>query len=195
MILEGEQFIALVDNDTLKPADAIVLLEGDGFARVAASVRLLRAGLAPQILVSGGLDAPGNGCHPAARLREALMDAGVGEDEILLEDRSLHTRHQAVEVMRIARERGWRGLILVASHYHQYRAYLSFLKGMREAGLELVIMNAPVRDLPWFEDSGWGRRLDLLEDEFRKIEVYGALGHLATFQEAIEYQRWKECQP
>ena len=95
--------------------------------------------------------------------------------------------------MELARSRNWTRVILVASHYHQYRAFLTFLKARSEAGLDLEILNAPVRDLPWFEATPWGRRLDLLESEFSKIEAYAGMGHIATFQEGIEHQRWKAC--
>ena len=37
-----------------------------------------------------------------------------------------------------------------------------------------------------------GRRLDRLKAEFERIEKYAALGHLATAQEVVEYQKWKE---
>lgn len=195
MISARERFIVLVDNDILKPSDAIILLEGDGTSRVSPSVHLLRAGLAPRIVISGGLDAPAQGCLHGRLLQEALLAAGVTKDEIILEDRSQHTRDQAMEVMELARIHSWTRVILVGSHYHQYRAYLTFLKGMQEANLHLEILNAPARELPWFTDPGWGCRLDLLESEFQKIDSYSALGHVATFQEAIEYQRWKECQP
>ena len=52
--------------------------------------------------------------------------------------------------------------------------------------------DAPVRNLNWFVDSGWGIRFDRLQAEFERIEKYSALGHLATAREVIEYQRWKE---
>ena len=193
MISERERFIVLVDNDVIGPADAIVLLEGDGDARLEKAVRLLRRGAAPRILVSGGVDRPGSGCLMASTVQSLLLAKGVQPHEILLEDRSLNTRDQAVEVMRIAGAQNWKGLFLVASNFHQYRAYLTFLKAMWEAGLKLAVMNAPARDLSWFSQTGWGCRFDLLATEFEKIEEYAGRGHIAGFAEAIAYQRLKEC--
>ena len=195
MMSDREKFIVLVDNDSLKPADAVVLLEGDGTHRIAQCVQLLRAGWAPRIVISGGVDQPAMGCTPAHALRDAILAQGITEGELVLEPDSLHTRDQAENIMQLARAKGWSRLILVASNYHQYRAYLTFLKAMREASLSLEILNAPARDLRWFEATGWGERFTLLEREFTKIETYAALGHLATFADAIAYQRWKECQP
>ena len=86
----------------------------------------------------------------------------------------------------------WKKIILVASHEHQYRAYLTFLRQIIDSKSKIVLYNAPARDLKWFVDDGWGIRIDRLENEFNRIEKYLALGHLANFDEAIEYQKWKE---
>ena len=79
--------------------------------------------------------------------------------------------------------------MLIASNYHQYRAYLTFLKCMEDANLLIEIMNAPAR-LKWFEENNWGRRIEILDLEFEKIEKYSH--HLSTYEKAIEYQKWKE---
>ena len=92
----------------------------------------------------------------------------------------------------MAQERGWKKLILVASHEHQYRAYLTFLREVLDTHSGITLYNAPVRNLPWFEDKGWGQRIDRLEAEILRIEKYSQLGHLATAQEVIAYQQWKE---
>lgn len=187
-----EKFIVLVGNEPLSKADSVVLLEGDGFHRIRKAHELYQAGWAPLILVSGGIEAPDRGSYPAAQMADKLTGLGVPRNCILLEDRSLHTRHQAEEVMTIAQQRGWRDILLVASNYHQYRAYLTFLRVAQERGLELRIVNAPARDLAWFEKLPWGSRVDLLDQEFEKIEEYARLGHVATFEEALQHQRAKE---
>jgi hypothetical protein len=58
----------------------------------------------------------------------------------------------------------------------------------------LILYNSPVRNLKWFEETGWGLRFNRLESEFEKIDTYKALGNIATFEEAISYQKWKEEQ-
>jgi hypothetical protein len=35
-------------------------------------------------------------------------------------------------------------------------------------------------------------RFDRLAAEIERIEKYSAMGHLATAEEVIEYQKWKE---
>ena len=187
-----EKFIVLVANEPPKKADAIVVLEGDGFHRIPKAVQLYKSGWAPLVLISGGIDAPERGSFPAAQMSRQLTALGVPADRILLEDRSLHTRHQAEEVLTIAQQRGWSGILLVASHYHQYRAFLTFLRVAQERALGLEIVNAPAADLPWFEALPWGVRADLLDQEFQKIDEYGRLGHIATFEEGLLHQQSKE---
>ena len=83
----------------------------------------------------------------------------------------------------------------MASGFHQPRAFLTFLRAMKEAGLKIQIFNAPAKGLPWFKKTSLGKtRLELLEEEFAKIEKYAKEGHLVPLQEAINYQKWKEKQ-
>ena len=121
-----------------------------------------------------------------------MLKAGVPEADIIHEDQSLNTREQAVEVVRMAMERGWKKLILVASHEHQYRAYLTFLREVLDTRSGIILYNAPARNLNWFEDKGWGTRFERLEAEILRIEKYSEMGHLANAQEVIDYQQWKE---
>jgi uncharacterized SAM-binding protein YcdF (DUF218 family) len=192
MLTLRERFICVVDNEPLRRADIIILLEGDGLYRVAHAAKLFSDEWAPQIIVSGGLDAPHGGSVTADTVKRHLCAAGVPNSSIILDEKSLNTRDQAVEIMRRAIERRWSSALLVASHYHQYRAYLTFLKAMQETEYELCLINAAVRDLPWYRDDGWGPRLDLLNEEFVKIERYQLKGHVASFADALEYQRRKE---
>ena len=189
-----EQFSCLVANDPLVKADAIVILEGDGMNRIPEGARLYTEGWAPLVVITGGDRSRPEHCFPASEMKPALVAAGVPEKHVLIEEISQNTREQAVEMMNLAKERGWKRMIIVASHYHQYRAHLTFLKAMRESGQELFLINAPARDLPWFKDEPQGKRVDLLAGEFGRIEEYRAKGHIASYEEGIEYLQWKESQ-
>ncbi len=194
MLTPREKYCAIIANDTLKKSNAIVLLEGDGFSRVPETVRLFGEGWAPMVVVSGGVDKPDAGCFPAPMLARALLDAGLPRESLLEEGNSLHTQAQAEEVMKLVGKHGWKRIILVASHYHQYRAYLTFLAALKKTDLSLELINAPARNLPWGEKIYDGTRLELLEAEFDKIELYREHGHVASFEAALEYQLWKEQQ-
>ena len=192
MITDREKILAIVDNDCLSTSDAIILLEGDGFDRFRKAVSLYKQGKAPKIVFSGNITDYDYGSYPFAEVLPRMLEAGVPEEVIIHEDKSLNTREQAVEVVRMAQERGWKKLILVASHEHQYRAYLTFLREVLDTKSGITLYNAPARNLDWFVDKGWGTRFERLEAEILRIEKYSELGHLATAQEVIDYQQWKE---
>lgn len=194
MITDREKILAIVDNDCLTPSDAIILLEGDGFDRFRQAVSLYKQGIAPKIVFSGNIVDYDYGSYPFSEILPLMLKEGMPEQDIIHEDKSLNTREQAVEVVRMAQEYGWKKLILVASHEHQYRAYLTFLREVLDTKSGITLYNAPARNLKWFEDKGWGTRFNRLQAEIDRIERYSAMGHLATAEEVIDYQKWKETQ-
>ena len=194
MITDREIIMAIVDNDCLKPSDAIILLEGDGFHRFPKAVDLYKKGYGKKIVFSGAIVQKEYGSYPFEEVKPFILNAGVPEEDLIHEDKSLQTQQQAVEVVKMAIENGWKRLALVASHEHQYRAYLTFLRQVLDSKSGIILYNAPVRNLDWFVDSGWGMRFDRLKAEIERIEKYSAFGHLANAQEVVEYQQWKEKQ-
>lgn len=192
MITDREIIMAIVDNDCLKSSDAIILLEGDGFHRFQKAVDLYKKGYGKKIVFSGAIVQKEYGSYPFEEVKPFIIKAGVPEEDLIHEDKSLQTQQQAVEVVKMAMENGWNRLALVASHEHQYRAYLTFLRQVLDSKSGIILYNAPVRNLDWFVDSGWGMRFDRLKAEFERIEKYSAYGHLANVQEVVEYQQWKE---
>ena len=192
MISDRETIMAIVDNDCLTKSDVAILLEGDGFFRFQKAVELYKKGIVAKIVFSGNIDDRGYGSIPFDEVLPYIIDAGVPKDDIVHEDKSLHTQQQAVEIVKMAVERGWKKLALVASHEHQYRAYLTFLREVLDTNSGIILYNTPVRNLNWFVDNGWGTRYDRLSAEFDRIEKYSLLGHLANAQEVVEYQKWKE---
>ncbi len=194
MITDREIIMAIVDNDCLKPSDAIILLEGDGFHRFQKAVDLYKKGYGKKIVFSGAIVQKEYGSYPFEEVKPYILNAGVPEEDLVHEDKSLQTQQQAVEVLKMAMANSWKRLALVASHEHQYRAYLTFLRQVLDSESGIILYNAPVRNLNWFVDSGWGMRFDRLKAEIERIEKYSEFGHLANAQEVVEYQQWKEKQ-
>lgn len=192
MISDREKILAIVDNDCLTPSDAIILLEGDGFFRFQKAVDLYKRGMAKKIVFSGNIIDKDYGSFPFEEIKPFILESGVPEEDLIHENVSQHTRQQAIEVVKMAMANGWKKLALVASHEHQYRAYLTFLREVLDTKSGLILYNAPVRNLNWFVDSGWGIRFERLSAEFERIERYTEMGHLANADEVIEYQKWKE---
>ena len=128
MITDREKIIAIVDNDCLTKSDVAILLEGDGFFRFQKAVDLYHEGLVRKIVFSGNIVDKDYGSFPFDEIKPYLVNGGVPEEDIIHENKSLNTREQAVEVVKMALGFGWKKLALVASHEHQYRAYLTFLR-------------------------------------------------------------------
>lgn len=189
-----EKFIALVDNDCIHKSDAIILLEGDGLNRYQKAVELYNHKWADKIVFSGGITNYEYGSFPFSDVLPHILKTGIPEEAIIHENKSRSTKEQAVEIIKLATKNNWCRLILVATHDHQYRAYLTFLCEVLETNSGIVLYNAPARNLFWFEETVWGTRFERLEKEFERMEKYSVLGHLASFEQAIEYQKWKEQQ-
>ena len=184
MNLEESKIMSLVLSDPILKSDAVVCLEGDGQERTKKALEIFKNGLAPIIIVSGGYDNPPFSIV-ALKMAEYLIKEGAQKEKIIIEPNSQNTREQAEEVMKIVKENNWKRIILVASQFHQLRAYLTFLKAMKDANMKIVIINAPVGDKS---------RKKLLEEEFKKIKEYEKKGHIFTFNQALEYQIGKEAQ-
>jgi uncharacterized SAM-binding protein YcdF (DUF218 family) len=194
MLTEREVFIVLVDNDLIQPSDAIILLEGDGMNRYRHAAELYNKEFSRTIVFSGGIINYEYGSYPFEDIKPFLLKEGIPESSIIHESKSLNTKQQSIEIMNLCKINNWNKIVLVGSHYHQYRAYLTFLKSMYDSQLKINIFNSPARDLKWFSENDWGSRFSCLQKEFDRIDYYSKLGHLATYKEAIEYQKWKEEQ-
>lgn len=192
MITDREIIITIVDNDCLTKSDVAILLEGDGFNRFQKAVDLYKSGIVSKIVFSGNVVDRDYGSYPFEEIKPLIIDAGVREEDLIHENKSRNTREQAIEIVKLSLECGWKKLALVASHEHQYRAYLTFLREVLDTNSGLILYNAPVRNLNWFVNHGWGIRFDRLVGEIERIERYSQMGHLANAKEVIEYQKWKE---
>jgi uncharacterized SAM-binding protein YcdF (DUF218 family) len=114
-------------------------LSGAAGSRMALVAQLYKMTGFP-VIVSGGqvYDDSGNEAHIASR---ELMLLGVPEDKILIEDKSLNTRQNAIFTCEIIRSHGWNKPILVTSAFHMDRSVLNFEK----EGVEVIPAPADFR--------------------------------------------------
>lgn len=139
--------------DGVPAADAVVVLGGmterrpphaltdrvefnDTADRLLEGARLVRAGVAPRLVLSGGAsDLAGRTPPESPLLADWLVAAGLlARDQIAVEAESRSTSENAERTAALAREFGWRRVILVTSALHMRRAEACF----RRAGLEVV---------------------------------------------------------
>jgi len=100
---------------------------GANSERLLATYDLLRTGLAKEVVVSSG---DGREAHV---LRQQLIDWGIAPERVVIEDQSRNTRENAVESARVAREQGWKSILVVTSAFHMERALGCF----KAVGLEV----------------------------------------------------------
>lgn len=188
---DRERYCTLLFNGPLLSADAAVVLCGeDARPRLSVAAQVLASGGVRSVVLSGGLNRPPRWMG-AESMAPLLMGAGVSPSRITVEPESLNTREQAVNVIQVALRQDWHRLLIIASAYHTPRAHLTFVRRLNEIGeaSEIHVLAVPASHTRWFEPpEGMDRtRIELLEEEFRKIEEYRE--HVATYQEGLEYLR------
>jgi len=194
---DKELFLIITSNEKLQHSDAVILLEGDGYERIKKACSLVKNGWADVLVFSGGVDNSNYGSFPYHQCLPYLIAEGVEEKNIIWESESKHTKEQADNIIEMCLKKEWTKIILVASHYHQYRAFLTFLKVLidRELHEKIKIFNSAATDMNWFTPIKWGIRLLLLDKEFERIEAYKTKGDIADYADAINYYKWRELQP
>ena len=119
--------------------DVIVVLGGPEGAmrrRTEHAVRLVRRGLAPNLILSGGIVRRRAECEV---MRGIAIGAGVAPDRLVLEPHSRNTLENAVGSRAVMARRGWTRALVVTDRMHLPRALLSF----RAAGVQAKGSGAP----------------------------------------------------
>ncbi|WP_106767791.1 YdcF family protein [Paenibacillus faecalis] len=90
--------------------------------RLEHGLTLYEEGFYDSIIVTGGLDAPGLKYTEAEGMRNYLVEAGVQEDDIFLENEATSTYENLLFSQRIMKEHGWSSAIIVTHDYHGTRS-------------------------------------------------------------------------
>jgi uncharacterized SAM-binding protein YcdF (DUF218 family) len=192
---EREKFIAYLDSYPDMTADALLLFQGDGYARVPHAIRLFQQGAARFVILVGGAENRGYGSFPSIELYDLLLAGGVPANAIAFEPTAMHTRAEVDRGIEIGEERGVRSLLMVSSPYHMYRIFLSFVAAVRHRSQTMIAHPASIRGLPLYEKNPWGVRAELYDREFERIIKYQAQGDVATFSEGLAYLRGQGSLP
>ena len=145
--------------DTFSQADAIVVLGGDGgnFYRVRHAVDLYNAGRAPVIVFSGGtLADAGLACSSAHLSVEAAQKLGLPAEAVVIADGAQSTYDEAVNLGRLARQHGWRSLIVVTDLFHTRRTARTFRTLLPDVAIYLSAASNPAYDAArwWQTEEG-----------------------------------------
>jgi uncharacterized SAM-binding protein YcdF (DUF218 family) len=186
-------FLAMLFTTPPAKSDAIVCLCGeDAEPRYRTAYHAFRMGLAPLVVLSGGLHEPPQFIDAMHSYRALLGSPyGISPDKMMMEGGSRNTREQAVNMIDLALDRGWSKLILVASAYHLPRAFLTFVQALIEepAAERIRIIPVPAHSASWEEKPAGmdSTRRELLTHERSKITLYQAISHVASYEDGILY--------
>ncbi len=155
-------------RDAARVTDAVLVLAGDpDYERTRTAVRLVLAGEARLLVLTGGEPGPGDS---AESLRQVALGLGVPPEAIRMELVSRSTRESMLAVREVLAEERIRTLALVTSPYHQRRAAWTAQRAL--PGIEVVSRPA---DPSFWRPAGWwktrsGRRI--VVGEYAKLAYY-----------------------
>ena len=198
MTTTREQFLAILPNGPLLRADAAVVLCGeDADPRRQIAAHLVVSDGARNVVLSGGKSEPPR-WQSAEDVAPELMGDGVAFNKIRLDTTSQNTREQAENVIDMAVDEGWKRLLLIASPYHSYRAFLTFLRVLRDRELDrkIQITILPASQVPWWQSpTGMDEtRAELLDVDLAKVEEYG--DHVSSYEDGLAYlEYWETHEP
>ena len=196
-------FRILCDPPPAKPVDAAYLFaetEPNQASVFAVGRALVKHGTVARLLISDCTAK--SGYLGAAAYRQAMIAAGIPDQAITeapMEPTDiLHTLIEAQAVVRYAKTKGDRQLLIVAVPFHQERAFITTVSVALREYPELKLYSWPGNALPWDEtvthSQGTlrGSRAELIAGEQRRIEEYTAKGDLAPRSEILRYLRTRD---
>lgn len=152
IIVGSSQYFAARGLEHLEPGDAdviIVLSAGldrekaalDPFSRsrVETAVELMRKGVAPSILMSGGYDER-LGQHLAEEMKLFAVAIGAPERQIFVEGNSISTFENARFTYQVAKQEDWRRAVIVTDDFHLLRAWTLFQFWRGPSDFEIVAL-------------------------------------------------------
>ena len=124
--------VRYAQTDETRPADCVIVLgagtwEGEVspvFAeRLRHALDLYRSGLAPKIILTGGLD-PRNTVTDAEAARRWVEAEGIPAQDVFMEEKSRYTHENFLYAGEIMAQEGWDDALVVSDPLHMKRAML-----------------------------------------------------------------------
>jgi hypothetical protein len=146
-----------------------------------------------------------NGYPGYADWSDRLMQLGVRLIQPVEVPGNVNTKSEMLALAEQLQRTGVQEVVLVAAPFHVLRVCLTLLAALGHYGLErtvrVYVVPGEVKD----HDRWWrpslhsqgkltGSWLDFVVTEFERIKLYTAQGDLVTFDQAIEYLRWRDGQ-
>jgi len=196
----------LCDTLPATPADALFLFgqtEDNQEASFAAAKQLLQESYTSRVLFLG--TEPMSGYPGGASWKEAMLGLGIPENAleqimpVPVNTDILHTGIEANSMVKHAKERGYKSVIVTAAPFQQPRAFMAAATAAMRNYPELKIYSYPGKALPWQEVAVHSQgktestRAGLISGEMKRIEKYCKQGDLATVDEVLGYLNNRDC--
>jgi uncharacterized SAM-binding protein YcdF (DUF218 family) len=154
-------------------ADLIVPLGGGGSSRVHKAAELYEQGLAPNMLLTDirGGDANSRPHSSDWRIR-FLLEHGVPDNMLVFDALSTTSWEEAVNTLRLMRERNWRRVLVVSDPPHLRRLAWTWGKVFEGSGKEYRLIAAPLEGWDpgrWWQNESSSRFVML---EVTKLAYY-----------------------
>jgi uncharacterized SAM-binding protein YcdF (DUF218 family) len=119
-VLATVKVVLVPTEDDVGQADAVVVLSGSKHERLDRGLELVREGVAPVLVISGGLD------PRQPRANELCSNGDESFDVLCFTPDPDSTRGEARKVADLAGENGWKRVLVVTSRFHVTRARMLF---------------------------------------------------------------------
>lgn len=191
-------FLAVLFTTPLERADAVVVFSGDGATRLDVAIQALRQGAAHWAVVSGGVDNPPHSLT-ADKAADYLIGHGLTPSRLIRDGTSQNTHEQAEWLALECEAREWERVLLACSPYHMPRAFLTVLASLQARDLTETVCLVPLvaSQVQWWgkPDGSPDTRMALWAGEVAKIDAYYEKGHVASYEDGLEYLRYWEQGP
>lgn len=168
-------------EDELLPSDAVVVLAGGNGERLHAGIQLYKRHLARELFIVGP-DVPmipvytgEDSLTQAEAKRRIALKRGVPADSIVFQLGPTSTFEEAEVAARVAKEQGWRSLIVVTSPFHTRRARATFHRAFHGMDTKIRVYHLPIGKSSDNPERWWRREGDTMAvaTETIKTVFYG----------------------
>jgi uncharacterized SAM-binding protein YcdF (DUF218 family) len=157
----------LIVADPFQKANAVVVLSGNETDRLKETLRILREGYAPLVVITE-TEITEDGSNSMSTIDKviAARQVGIASEAILVTNQvATSTRDEALAVLEVAQQRNFKSVIVVTDPYHCFRTRVLFRGIFKGSGIEVIVR--PVRD-HWYRSTSWwlngaGRRATFSE--------------------------------
>jgi uncharacterized SAM-binding protein YcdF (DUF218 family) len=145
---------ALVYEDPLVKAEAVVVLAGGNGNRIETAVRLYREGFGEKLFFSGFRVYPET--YTSSLMKKYALKLGVPDDKVItwIPEVEVSTRGESIANLELLKKNRIKKFILVTSSYHTRRAKWMYEKAISLSSYNIEFLVYPAPD-PFIPIQGW----------------------------------------